>query len=187
MSCCSLTNAALKHSQTMTNVMGSTDPASCVVEHSLQSQPRLNAEEHAFLASVTHDALYDMPWDSRSASFARDGHPSIIIVGQRLATLKAIANHFCTLARAQMSCPRTCVLSATFLRKGFEARNNQETVHAMLDLIKRLLGEDDTGGQTRVLHHGLASVMRARMATSAASNAHGDTQMLYEEVGFRYF
>ena len=91
-------------SQAMTNVMAGTDPAAWVVQHTAPSQLRVSAEERAFLSSVTHDALYDMPWDSRSASSARESHPSITIAGHRLTTLKAIAQHFRIRARASDVC-----------------------------------------------------------------------------------
>ena len=122
-------------SQAMTNVMAGTDPANWVVQHAVHSQPRIRAEDRAFLASVTHDALYDMPWDARSASSARESHPSITIGGRRLDTLKAIANHFGIRARASDVC-FPC-LHVSFQQHSCAEAAKSETIHALLDLKKR--------------------------------------------------
>ena len=63
------TEAQRASTQAMQNVMAGSDPATWVVTHTPQS--RFTQQEISFLLSLSHDMLYELPWDSRSSSSAR--------------------------------------------------------------------------------------------------------------------
>ena len=145
-------------SQTLRNVMAGTDPANWVaLQHSLQSQRRLNAQKnvpswllsHTMRCTTCPGTHALRPPHVRaipaSPSLARDLRP------WRLLPAISAFGHV-----PRMSCSRTCVLSATFLPRG----SKHETVHAILcahvsvqniaHLLFPLLGSEngDSGEQT---------------------------------------
>ena len=95
-------------SQVMTNVMAGTDPAAWSLTHRqapaaqevVRQAPVRTAEDQALLASLSHDILWEMAWDSRgAASSARPKGPG------NFPTLRSLANHFGVKA---VTCPQPC-------------------------------------------------------------------------------
>ena len=85
------TEAKRASTQAMQNVMAGSDPATWVVTHTPQS--RFTQQEISFLLSLSHDMLYELPWDSRSSSSAR-ASKSLSIGDRQCRTLQAVASHF---------------------------------------------------------------------------------------------
>ena len=123
------TEAKRASTQAMQNVMAGSDPATWVVTHTPQS--RFTQQEISFLLSLSHDMLYELPWDSRSSSSAR-ASKSLSIGDRQCRTLQAVASHFGIRAHASVAPWRLpwVIFVASQASK-------PETIHALLALQRR--------------------------------------------------
>ena len=97
------TEAKRASTQAMQNVMAGSDPATWVVTHTPQSRfTQQEISEISFLLSLSHDMLYELPWDSRSSSSARTSK-SLFIGDRQCRTLQAVASHFGIRAHASVA------------------------------------------------------------------------------------